>query len=199
MVFQRRAVLSVAVVPLLVMLGGCTKEVKKELGQEHVPLAAASFPSKAGVCKYVSTGNCTTGSTGNSCTPGGPCNISLAINGNQGVDVTLNGAAQPLPSPQIVCVPKSTPITWNVPAASSSFLADFGNGTPFSDNQNLTYITGATGQPSTDSTINEDGCYKYNIKVCPIPLAPGSGALTCGETDPVVIVGSGNTLAKQGN
>ena len=185
MVHQRRSVLWLAIIFILAILMSCTKEKTQQ-----PPPTKIQWTPTAGVCNLPAAGNCTTGASGNSCVSGGSCNIGLAINASQGVDLTLNGQALSN-SYQLVCVPQGTKITWSVSAAHSSFLADFGNATPFSDNNNLTYITGSDTQPASYTATNNNGCYKYNIKVCPVPETAGPGALSCGQQDPKVIVGSG--------
>ena len=182
MMLHRRAVLLLAAMSLLLVLIGCEKEEKT-----RKPVVVQAFPSAAGVCSLPATGNCM---AANTCSSGGSCNIGLAINSSETVDLTLNGSALTNPH-QLVCIPSGGSITWSVAASNSSFLADFGNAAPFTDNNNLTYFGGTTTQPATHAAASANGCYKYNIKVCPIPGAAGPTSLNCGQSDPKVIVGSG--------
>lgn len=185
MVADRSHVLWFAVISLLLTTASCTKETKPVM-----PVRTQAFPSQAGVCSLPASGNCTANST---CSAGGSCNVSLAVNANQGVDLTLNGQALADPR-QIVCVPLGGSVTWSVsatPGQHNSFLLDFGNGAPFTNNSYLTYVTGSDTQSATEATANANGCYKYNVKVCPVPAAAGTSKLLCGESDPKVIVGDG--------
>ena len=188
MVSHRNPVLWFTVISLLVIAAGCSKEVK-----QIAPGRMQGFPSAAGVCNLPATGNCTTGASGNSCSAGGSCNVALTINSSQGVDLSLNGQALTDPR-QIVCVPQGGAVTWSVsatPGQSNSFLLDFGNAAPFTTNSNLTFATGSNAQPASQTTASVNGCYKYNVKVCPVPATPGMTPLACGESDPKVIVGDG--------
>lgn len=190
MVLQRTAAWWFAVILLFVTFAGCRK---KEQVQLLGGAQAFDWSETAGVCTLKTTGNCTKGPSGNYCAKDSTCNVALKINGNQ-VDLYLNGQLQALTGSKIVCVEQGTAITWSVsnPPTNASFLADFGNAAAFSDNQFLTYFTGTAGQAITRTVANADGCYKYNIKVCPVPATVGPTPLGCGESDPVVIVGSGS-------
>lgn len=186
MVLHRSFVVWFAVISLLVILPGCTKQT-----QQMAPgRGTQGFPSPAGVCSLPASGNCTANST---CSAGGSCNVGLTVNSNQGVDLTLNGQ-QLTDTRQIVCVSQGASITWSAsasPGQHSSFLLDFGNAAPFTNNSYLTFATGSDTQSATQTAANSNGCYKYNIKVCPIPAAAGANKLACGESDPKVIVGDG--------
>ena len=187
MVLHRSYVLGCAVILLLVVVG-CSKPPQQIAAGGGVQ----GFPSSAGVCSLAASGNCSPTST---CSAGGSCNVSVAVNSNQGVDLTLNGQALTDPR-QIVCVPQGGSITWSVsapPGQHNSFLLDFGNAAPFTNNGYLTYATGSDTQSSTGTTPSANLCYKYNVKVCPIPATPSSNPLACGESDPKVIVGNGGS------
>ena len=124
---------------------------KKE--KTRKPVAVQAFPSNAGVCNLPATGNCM---AANTCSSGGSCTIGVANNSSETVDLTLNGTALSNPN-QIVCIPSAGSITWNVAASNSSFLADFGNAAPFTDNNNLTYFGGTTAQPATHTAATANG------------------------------------------
>jgi hypothetical protein len=196
MMLHLRGVLWFVAVLLVATLVGCKEEKKvKE------PEGIKGFPSAAGVCSLPAAGNCDTVNNTNVCTPGGSCNVGLAINSNQGVDLTLNN--QPLTNlQQIVCVPTNATINWSVtppPGGHSSILLDFGNAAPFNVTPPAPYLTYATGsdtQSVSEQVASSNGCYKYNVKVCPIPATAGPTALACGESDPKIIVGSGTMMHK---
>ena len=148
----------------------------------------------AGACNLPSTGNC---NTSNTCAPGSSCNIDVSTDGSGGVNMKLNGQML-TGSDKIVCAAQGAAITWSntpPPGQHYSFLLDFGNVAPITSG--LTYGSGSDTQPGTYSVASANGCYKYNVKVCPIPATPGPTALSCGQIDPEIIVGSGGTLTRQ--
>ena len=114
--------------------------------------------------------------------------------------MTLNGQAL-TNTDKIVCASQGAAITWSntppppPPTQHFSFLLDFGNVAPITSA--LTYGSGSDTQPATYTVASANGCYKYNVKVCPVPANPGPTALSCGEIDPKIIVGSGGTLTRQ--
>jgi hypothetical protein len=193
MTFRRSCVLQCAAILLVAVFVGCNDEQKqKPGGPQGGEQGIRGKEWVAGLCSLPSAGNC---DASNTCS-GGSCNVGLTTNGTGGVSLTLNN--QPLTNAgQIVCVAQGASITWSTsPQAGqhSSFLIDFGNVAPFTNA--LTYGSGADTQPASYVAAGSKGCYKYNAKVCPIPAIAGPNALSCGENDPKVIVGSGGTFAK---
>jgi hypothetical protein len=113
--------------------------------------------------------------------------------------MTLNGQALSN-TDKIVCAAQGAAITWtNAPpppqGQHNSFLLDFGNVAPIVGS--LTYGSGSDTQPATYTVASANGCYKYNVKVCPIPATAGPTTLSCGQIDPKIIVGSGGTFTRQ--
>lgn len=190
MVLHRSSVVCFAVILTVVLLPGCRNEQPQGIAPGGSP-GENKFPSAAGVCKLPASGNC---GDDNKCLPGQPCNVSLSVGSGQTVDVTLNGKLL-TDVHRLVCVPQGASITWTAPAsaaAHSSFLLDFGDAAPFT-NTDLTYATGSDTQPVTGTTATANGCFKYNVKVCPIPPNASAGKLHCGQRDPKVIVGDGGS------
>jgi hypothetical protein len=195
MTIQRRCVSLCAALFLVAVLAGCNDEGREKGGGGeggHQGIQGKQWV--AGLCNLPSAGNC---DASDSCASGSSCNITLANDGSGGVNLTLNG--HPLTNAgQIVCVAQGASITWSVAASAgqhNSFLLDFGNVAPFSNN--LTYGGGTDTQPASFTAAASNGCYKYNAKVCAIPATAGPTALSCGENDPKIIVGSGSTLTRQ--
>jgi hypothetical protein len=192
MTFHRRYVLPCVAIWFVVALAGCNDEGKQKGGGGEGGKEGIQGTWVAGACNLPSTGNCT---AANTCTPGS-CNIGVSTDGSGGVNMTLNGQALTNPD-KIVCTAQGAAITWTnapPPGQHYSFLLDFGNVAPFTSS--LTYGNGSDTQPATYTVAGANGCYKYNVKVCPIPANPGPTTLSCGEMDPKVIVGSGGTLTR---
>lgn len=197
MTFQRSCVLQCAAMLLIAVLAGCNDDGKKAGGGDDGKRGIQGPQWVAGACNLSSTGNC---NGPNTCAPGTSCSIDVTPDGNGGVNVKLNG--QPLANPdKIVCAAQGAAITWTStpppppPTQHFSFLLDFGNVAPITSG--LTYANGSDTQPATSTFASANGCYKYNVKVCPIPPNPGPAPLACGEIDPKIIIGSGGTLTKQ--
>lgn len=202
MAFHQKVVLWLAVVSLFTLQIACNKRVdggedgkgKGKGGGDGI----MAYNFVASVCSpsMPFNGNCVTSGPGlNTCAPGGQCNIGLSVGTGNTVSVALNGVA--LANPQaIVCVPKSSSVTWSVGQGSNTnFIVDFGNTAPFqtSPNSALSYVTGSDGNSATETTPNSDTCYKYNVKVCPNLSTPSPTPINnCGESDPKVIIGNGN-------
>jgi|SRR6185312_14318584 len=196
MTFQRSCVLQCAAMLLVVVLTGCNDGGKhKREGGEGGQQGFHGTEWVAGVCSLPSTGNC---DAANTCSPGSSCDIGVSTDGTGVVNMTLNGRAL-TNTDKIVCAAQAAAITWSnspapPPGKHFSFLLDFGNVAPITSG--LTYGSGSDTQPATYTVASANGCYKYNVKVCPIPSTPGPTALACGEIDPKVIIGNGATMKK---
>jgi hypothetical protein len=198
MAIRRSCLLGLSFIVLLLTQIGCEKEKAREPVKKPV---LQSWQGPASVCspKMPYEGNCnTTGANINTCTAGKPCTLSVAMS-NGAATVTLNGAMAPVDP---ICIPQGMSVQWITSTANSDFSLDFGNAPPFSDTNattfagdNFTPHGGGNGVPVAHNVVNLDQCYKYNVKVCTnVAGTLQNPTITCGETDPHIIIGSGQTM-----
>lgn len=179
--FKRDAMLCLVLASGLGVQIGCDQKNQKMNGEGGMRKLALT---NVATCNYTRAEKC---NANPNCAHGNPCKISADIDLNQNPPgVTVKVGAQPA---DIVCIDQNTAIEWDLPTANRDVLVDFGNMSPFSSG--LPYATGTTTSPASDTTGGVNKCYKYNIKICPIATGGSGGAFTCGEYDPIVIVGDG--------
>src|SRR5579884_298735 len=175
MTIRHRYVLQSAAILLVAVLVGCKD--KNAGGPTNGQQGPPGTLWVAGLCNLPSAGNCT---TANTCTATA-CNVGVSTDGTGAVNMTLNGQAL-TSADKIVCAAQGAAVTWSntpPPGQHFSFLLDFGNVAPITNS--MTYGNGSDTAPATYTVASANGCYKYNVKICPVPSSAGPNTLACGE------------------